>query len=80
MSDAANAPHPHVGKADLPEIERRILEYWAADRTFETSVEQRPVDTEGPVPLDSNQPTPTPTLDKQPRSGLFAGGNTNTYK
>ncbi len=46
MSDAANAPYPHVGKADLPEIERRILEYWATNRTFETSVEQRPVDTE----------------------------------
>ena len=46
MSDAANAPYPHVGKADLPEIERRILEYWAADRTFENSVEQRPVDSE----------------------------------
>ena len=46
MSDAANAPYPHVGKADLPGIERRILEYWATNHTFETSVEQRPVDTE----------------------------------
>ena len=46
MSDAANAPYPHIGKADLPGIERRILEYWATNDTFETSVEQRPVDTE----------------------------------
>ena len=46
MSDAANGPYPHVGKADLPEIERRILEYWAAEHTFEASVEQRPVDAE----------------------------------
>ena len=46
MSAAANAPYPHVGKADLPGIERRILEYWATNDTFETSVEQRPVDTE----------------------------------
>ena len=46
MSDAANAPYPHVGKADLPGIERRILQYWATNDTFETSVEQRPVDTE----------------------------------
>ena len=46
MSDAANAPYPHIGKADLPRIERRILEYWATNDTFETSVEQRPVDTE----------------------------------
>ena len=46
MSDATNAPYPHVGKADLPGIERRILEYWAANHTFEASVEQRPVDTE----------------------------------
>ena len=46
MSDAANAPYPRVGKADLPDIERRILEYWATNRTFEASVEQRPVDTE----------------------------------
>ena len=46
MSDATNAPYPHVGKADLPEIERRILEHWAANATFEASVEQRPQDSE----------------------------------
>ena len=34
-------PYPHVGKADLPNIERRILEYWAANKTFEASIEQR---------------------------------------
>ena len=37
-----DAPYPNVGSADLPAIERRILERWAADHTFERSVEQRP--------------------------------------
>ncbi|HEX5598803.1 MAG TPA: isoleucine--tRNA ligase [Micromonosporaceae bacterium] len=27
---------------DLPAVERRVLEYWAADKTFEASVEARP--------------------------------------
>jgi isoleucyl-tRNA synthetase len=32
---------------DLPAVERRVLEYWAADKTFEASVEQRPAGDEG---------------------------------
>lgn len=32
---------------DLPEVERRVLDYWDADRTFEASVAQRPVGEHG---------------------------------
>lgn len=32
---------------DLPEVERRVLDYWAADKTFEASVEQRPAGENG---------------------------------
>ncbi len=50
MNDAENAgtdaPYPHVESPDLPAIERRILERWEADSTFEKSVEQRPTDNE----------------------------------
>ncbi len=28
---------------DLPAVERAVLEHWAADKTFEASVEQRPI-------------------------------------
>ncbi len=42
----APKPYPHVGKADLPSIERRILDYWAEQETFQTSVEQRSNDQE----------------------------------
>lgn len=36
-------PYPKVpSRADLPALERRILERWIADRTFEASVDQRP--------------------------------------
>jgi len=36
-------PYPKVpSRADYPAIERRIIEGWVADRTFEASVEQRP--------------------------------------
>ncbi|MCU1378652.1 MAG: isoleucine-tRNA ligase [Acidimicrobiales bacterium] len=46
MSDA-DQPYPKVSsRADYPAIERQILERWAADRTFEASVEQRPADDE----------------------------------
>ena len=47
MTAAENdSPYPAVGAPDFPRIERRILDGWAAHRTFETSVEQRPVDDE----------------------------------
>jgi isoleucyl-tRNA synthetase len=43
-SDAV-PPYPKVpSRADYPAIERRILEGWAADQTFEASVEQRSAD------------------------------------
>ena len=32
---------------DLPALERRVLDYWAADRTFEASVAQRPAGEHG---------------------------------
>jgi isoleucyl-tRNA synthetase len=32
---------------DLPEVERRVLEFWATDATFEASVEQRPAGPDG---------------------------------
>jgi isoleucyl-tRNA synthetase len=32
---------------DLPALERRVLDYWAADKTFEASVEQRPAGDNG---------------------------------
>ncbi|MGH3682401.1 MAG: isoleucine--tRNA ligase, partial [Natronosporangium sp.] len=32
---------------DLPAVERRVLDYWAADRTFEASVEHRPAGENG---------------------------------
>lgn len=32
---------------DLPALERRVLDYWAADRTFEASVAQRPAGENG---------------------------------
>ncbi len=50
MTDAApeanNAPYPAVESPDLPGIEQRILARWDAEKTFETSVEQRPVNVD----------------------------------
>ncbi len=49
MTDNAgpSGPYPEVSpNADFPAIERGVLERWAADRTFERSVEQRPDDDE----------------------------------
>ncbi|CAN5864602.1 isoleucine--tRNA ligase [soil metagenome] len=47
VSDDARTPYPKVpSRADYPAIERAILERWAADRTFEASVEQRSADDE----------------------------------
>ncbi|MCB0961836.1 MAG: class I tRNA ligase family protein, partial [Acidimicrobiales bacterium] len=47
MSSDDQTPYPKVpSRADYPAIERRILEFWAADGTFEASVEQRSHDDE----------------------------------
>src|SRR5689334_19764112 len=44
---ADEAPYPTVDpRADFPAIERRILERWKAEKTFERSIEQRPADDE----------------------------------
>ncbi|MBL7256073.1 isoleucine--tRNA ligase [Paractinoplanes lichenicola] len=42
-TDAAGVP----ASPDLPAVERAVLEHWAADKTFEASVEQRPAGTNG---------------------------------
>lgn len=43
-------PHHHAegvpASPDLPAVERRVLEHWAADKTFQASVEARPQDDE----------------------------------
>jgi isoleucyl-tRNA synthetase len=47
VSDDGQRPYPKVpSRADYPALERTILERWAADRTFEASVEQRPATDE----------------------------------
>ena len=49
MTDNAetSGPYPDVTpNADYPAVERGVLERWAADHTFERSVEQRPADDE----------------------------------
>jgi len=41
-----NAPTPGVpASPDLPGVERGVLDYWAADKTFVASVEQRSAGT-----------------------------------
>jgi len=47
VSTDGQPPYPKVpSRADYPAIERQILERWAADGTFEASVEQRPAEDE----------------------------------
>src|SRR6476660_1974813 len=47
MAADENTPYPKVpGRADYPAIERAILEPWAADGSFQASIDQRPADTE----------------------------------
>ncbi len=48
MSDkSSDTPYPSVGpKPDLPNIEKSILERWAKEKTFQTSIDERPEDTE----------------------------------
>ncbi|HET6483549.1 MAG TPA: isoleucine--tRNA ligase [Actinoplanes sp.] len=42
-TDAASVP----ASPDLPAVERAVLDHWAADKTFEASVEQRPAGQDG---------------------------------
>ena len=44
MSDkSSDTPYPTVGpKPDLPNIEKSILERWAKEKTFQTSIDERP--------------------------------------
>jgi len=47
VSTDGQSPYPKVpSRADFPAIERRILEQWTADATFEASVENRSADDE----------------------------------
>tara|TARA_B100002003_G_scaffold180916_1_gene168934 strand:+ start:1684 stop:1887 length:204 start_codon:yes stop_codon:yes gene_type:complete len=53
--------YPEVGKADFPNLEARILERWAAEGTFQASVDARSSDDEftfndGP-PFANGSPT-----------------------
>ncbi|MDT5038970.1 MAG: isoleucyl-tRNA synthetase, partial [Micromonosporaceae bacterium] len=43
-------PAGQVGLAaspDLPEVERRVLDYWQADHTFQASIDNRPTGEHG---------------------------------
>src|SRR4051794_30769285 len=42
-TDASGVP----ASPDLPAVERAVLEHWAADKTFEASVDQRPAGQDG---------------------------------
>lgn len=45
--DPAEPPYPNVPtRPDLPALERRLLDRWAAQSTFERSIGQRPADDE----------------------------------
>ncbi|MCZ7629240.1 MAG: class I tRNA ligase family protein [Microthrixaceae bacterium] len=47
IEEQSGSPYPDVPtRADFPAIERRLLRRWEAQRTFERSVEQRPVEDE----------------------------------
>ncbi|QDU67887.1 isoleucine--tRNA ligase [Engelhardtia mirabilis] len=47
-SNAPATPYPKVdSQADFPAIEKRVLERWKRDRTFEASVENRPAGERG---------------------------------
>ena len=39
-------PYPHVGSADFPAIERRVLKRWEDEGAFAASVQARPLETE----------------------------------
>ncbi len=48
MNAVSSTPYPDVPpRADYPAIERRILDFWAAEKTFEHSIDQRPHTEDG---------------------------------
>jgi isoleucyl-tRNA synthetase len=47
MSYPKNARPGVAASPDLPEVERRVLDYWQSDKTFEASVENRPAGENG---------------------------------
>jgi isoleucyl-tRNA synthetase len=47
MSYPKNAQPGVAASPDLPEVERRVLDYWQSDKTFEASVENRPAGENG---------------------------------
>ncbi|GAA1795832.1 isoleucine--tRNA ligase [Planosporangium flavigriseum] len=47
MAYPKNAPAGVPASPDLPEVERRVLDYWKSDRTFQASVEDRPAGNQG---------------------------------
>jgi len=46
MSAASNEPYPSVSKPDFPAIEAEILKRWEDSDTFQTSIDQRPIENE----------------------------------
>jgi isoleucyl-tRNA synthetase len=46
MSYPKNAQPGVAASPDLPAVERRVLDYWQADGTFQASVDNRPADNE----------------------------------
>ncbi len=47
MSYPKNARPGVAASPDLPEVERRVLDYWQSDKTFEASVDNRPAGENG---------------------------------
>jgi isoleucyl-tRNA synthetase len=47
MAYPKNAPAGVPASPDLPEVERRVLDYWKSDKTFEASVESKPAGDNG---------------------------------
>ena len=39
-------PYPHVGKADFPNLEEKVLDRWEKDNTFQVSVDSKTEETE----------------------------------
>ncbi|GII22808.1 isoleucine--tRNA ligase [Planosporangium mesophilum] len=47
MAYPKNAPAGVPASPDLPEVERRVLDFWKSDKTFEASVSNRPTGEDG---------------------------------
>ena len=46
MTEGDDGPYPSVGSPDFPAIERRVLDRWKTEGTFEESVQARPDDSD----------------------------------